>query len=70
MPQPEVCGGYPPFQYLGTVGFWKTNEGQWWAATAGNNGVLYKCTSTNTWTLYYTPDTYPHPLQTGLEPDK
>lgn len=31
--------------------------------------VLYKCSSTNTWTTYYTPYTYPHPLQgapTGL----
>jgi hypothetical protein len=24
-------------------------------------GQFYKCTSTNTWTLYYTPYTYPHP---------
>lgn len=26
---------------------------------------LYKCTSTNTWTAFYTPYTYPHPLVTG-----
>ena len=25
-------------------------------------GTLYKCTATNTWTAYYTPYTYPHPL--------
>jgi len=25
-------------------------------------GQLYVCTSTNTWTLYYTPFVYPHPL--------
>ncbi len=45
--------------------YWKTNEGAW---NAGSNvyytgqGVLYKCTSTNTFTLFYTPYTYPHPL--------
>jgi hypothetical protein len=27
------------------------------------SGTLYKCTATNTWTLYYTPYTYPHPLR-------
>ncbi len=26
-------------------------------------GTLYKCTATNTWTLFYTPYTYPHPLR-------
>jgi hypothetical protein len=29
------------------------------------SGTLYKCTSTNAWTPYYTPYTYPHPLQSG-----
>ena len=43
------------------VGFWKTNEGSW-NTLGGEQGVLYKCTSTNVWTLYYTPYTYPHPL--------
>jgi len=27
------------------------------------NGTLYKCTATNTWTAYYAPYAYPHPLQ-------
>lgn len=27
------------------------------------SGVLYKCTSPNVWTAYYTPYTYPHPLR-------
>jgi hypothetical protein len=45
------------------VGYWKTDEGNWDSVQAGTDGVLYKCTSTNTWTLYYTPYTYPHPLQ-------
>lgn len=29
------------------------------------SGTLYKCTATNTWTAYYTPYIYPHPLTTG-----
>jgi hypothetical protein len=32
------------------------------------SGTLYKCTSTNTWTAYYTPYTYPHPMR-GEAPD-
>lgn len=28
-------------------------------------GTLYQCTATNTWTRYYQPYTYPHPLQAG-----
>jgi hypothetical protein len=43
------------------VGYWATDQGSW--NTQGASGVFYKCTSTNTWTLYYTPYTYPHPLQ-------
>jgi hypothetical protein len=31
-------------------------------------GTLYKCTAQNTWTAYYTPYTYPHPLRSGLLP--
>jgi hypothetical protein len=36
------------------VGFWATDQ-----------NALYVCTTTNTWTLYYTPYTYPHPLTQG-----
>lgn len=58
------------------VGYWATDQGTWnTTATAGpvsaqigTQGVLYKCTSTNTWTLSYTPFTYPHPLVTGSTP--
>jgi len=33
------------------VAFWATDT-----------STLYQCTATNTWTVYYTPFTYPHPL--------
>jgi hypothetical protein len=33
------------------VGYW-----------ASDTTTLYQCTATNTWTAYYTPYTYPHPL--------
>ena len=33
------------------VGYWATDT-----------NTLYQCTVTNTWTAYYTPYTYPHPL--------
>lgn len=47
------------------VGYWATDQGTWnkAAGTPGGQGQLYKCTAPNTWSLYYTPYTYPHPLQ-------
>jgi hypothetical protein len=45
------------------VAYWATDEGNWWAVNPGPDGRLYKCTATDTWTLFYTPFTYPHPLQ-------
>ena len=47
----------------GGVGYWATDQGTWFNGGAG--GVLYRCTATNTWTVHYTPYTYPHPLQAG-----
>jgi hypothetical protein len=30
-------------------------------------GTLYRCTATNTWQLYYTPYTYPHPVRSETD---
>jgi hypothetical protein len=45
------------------VAYWATDQGSWNAS--GNSfgqGELFVCTATDTWTLQYTPYTYPHPL--------
>ena len=47
------------------VGYWATDEGEWNSLNSGADGQLYRCTVTNTWSLYYIPYSYPHPLQTG-----
>lgn len=55
----------------GGVGYWATDQGSWNQSTSnpegvqfnGADGVLYRCSATNTWTVAYTPYTYPHPLQ-------
>ena len=52
------------------VAYWATNQScSNLTGMVGKNpgtaisGTLYKCTATNTWTPYYTPYTYPHPLR-------
>ena len=44
-------------------GYWVTDEADWNTEVAGADGQLYTCSVTDTWTLYYTPYTYPHPLR-------
>jgi len=50
--------------------YWATDQGGDWdkTNTTSNDGMLYKCTSTDTWTAYYTPYTYPHPLTVNNPP--
>ena len=45
------------------VAYWATDQGEWNSKQAGADGQLYKCTAPNTWSLYYTPYPYPHPLR-------
>jgi hypothetical protein len=48
------------------VGYWATDVGNWNQSGNGfGQGELFLCTATNTWTLYYTPLIYPHPLISG-----
>lgn len=52
------------------VGYWATDQNCGAIAnyvgvnpTTSISGTLYRCYPTNTWTAYYTPYTYPHPLR-------
>lgn len=55
------------------VGYWATDQGNWNTSASnphgvqanGADGVLYRCISANSWSVNYTPYTYPHPLQSG-----
>lgn len=55
--RPATCKPY--------VGYWATDQGSWNQSGSGEQGELFVCTAANTWTLDYTPYTYPHPLITG-----
>lgn len=48
--RPSTCTAGPGGNTPG-VGYWATDT-----------NTLYVCNPTNTWTVYYTPYTYPHPL--------
>jgi len=45
------------------VAYWATDQGSWNQSGSGSQGILYQCSSTNTWSTYYTPYTYPDPLE-------
>jgi hypothetical protein len=51
--RPTTCVTNPN-ESGGGVGYFATDQ--------GTQGTLYRCSSTNTWTVQYTPYTYPHPL--------
>jgi hypothetical protein len=50
------------------VAYYATDQGSWNQSSINfpnqsfSQGEMFICTSTNTWTLSYTPYTYPHPL--------
>lgn len=47
----------------GGVGYWATDVGTWNSnGGPGEQGTLFLCSAANTWTAYYQPYFYPHPL--------
>jgi hypothetical protein len=60
--RPETC--------TAGVAYWATDQGTWNTKEGEDQGVLYKCTSKNTWEVYYTPYTYPHPLREDAGTDE
>ncbi len=49
---------------VNNYGFWVTDQGNWKSGAAGTSGLLYTwSTASQTWTLKYTPFTYPHPMR-------
>ena len=70
--RPGSCTPTPQSQDAGKggVGYWATDQGGNWNTTNGsqNDGALYRCSAPNTWTLHYTPYTFPHPLAGGETP--
>lgn len=51
-----------PVTCITGVGYWATDQGTWNQSGFGGQGELFVCSATKSWTLSYTPYTYPHPL--------
>ena len=71
------CGSSAPTGNCSAgAGYWVTSQSCTTVPAAGLganpatpiSGTLYRCYPTNTWTAYYTPYTYPHPLR-EVNPD-
>jgi hypothetical protein len=68
------CGTTKPGTCTAGVAYWETSQScstltdyVGASPTTPISGTLYKCTATNTWTPYYTPYTYPHPLRSETD---
>lgn len=61
---PDGNPGKGPYYWKTDAGSWNTSVTETYSDTPGEDGALYRCTATNTWTLEYTPYIYPHPLVT------
>lgn len=63
---PATCTG-PDVHGTGGVLYWATDKGGDWNTVGGsaNDGAVYRCSATNTWTLYYTPFCYPYTAYVG-----
>jgi hypothetical protein len=64
------CGSSRPAVCATGDGYWETSQscsdltGLIGASHTSNiTGTFYRCTATNTWTSYFTPLAYPHPLR-------
>lgn len=62
----EMMAFTPPFN---KYGFWATDQGSWNQTVGGTQGALYIWNGSS-WTKYYEPYTYPHPLRNVPPPPR